>query len=127
MVDAILDTAVIIDLLRNHEPAVAWFAGAADSRFAVNPIVWMEVISGSIDKLRQQAAQQLMGQFAMIYHLRIDLEWSMQHLTRFRLSHGVGYADCLIASTSARLQIPLFTRNLKHLAPLLGALAVEPY
>lgn len=34
---------------------------------------------------------------------------------------------CLIAAPSARLKIPLFTRNLKHLVPLLDALAVEPY
>lgn len=51
----------------------------------------------------------------------------MHHLARYRLSHGVGMMDCLIASTSARLQIPLFTRNLKHLTLLIGALAVQPY
>jgi predicted nucleic acid-binding protein len=45
----------------------------------------------------------------------------------FTLSHGVGIMDCLIASVSYRLQVPLYTRNLKHFTPLLGALAQTPY
>jgi hypothetical protein len=35
--------------------------------------------------------------------------------------------DCLIAAPSHRLNVPLYTMNLKHFTPLLGALAVRPY
>jgi hypothetical protein len=31
------------------------------------------------------------------------------------------------SAPSYRLQLPLYTRNLKHFAPLLGKLAQEPY
>jgi hypothetical protein len=31
------------------------------------------------------------------------------------------------SAPSYRLQLPLYTRNLKHFAPLLGKLAREPY
>ena len=35
--------------------------------------------------------------------------------------------DLLIAAPSQRLQLPLYTHNLKHLSPLLGTLAQKPY
>lgn len=35
--------------------------------------------------------------------------------------------DCLVAALSFRLQLPLYTRNLKYFAPLLGHLAQQPY
>jgi predicted nucleic acid-binding protein len=40
---------------------------------------------------------------------------------------GIGMMDCLIASVSLCLQLPLYTRNLRHFTPLLGTLAVKPY
>ena len=68
-----------------------------------------------------------MVQFEMHYLTQTDLDWSMQAQMRYELSHGVGAMDCLIASVSHRLQLPLYTHNLKHFAPLLGTLAQKPY
>lgn len=51
----------------------------------------------------------------------------MQKIERLRLSHGVTVNDCLIASVAHRLQIPLYTHNLKDMTPLIGELAVKPY
>jgi predicted nucleic acid-binding protein len=51
----------------------------------------------------------------------------MEAQMRYELSHGVGMMDCLIASVSYRLQLPLYTHNLKHFAPLLNDLAQKPY
>ena len=63
----------------------------------------------------------------MVYLTQADLDWAMQTQMRYELSHGVGMMDCLIASVSHRLQLPLYTHNLKHFTPLLGALAQKPY
>jgi predicted nucleic acid-binding protein len=52
----------------------------------------------------------------------------MQQLERYRLSHGVGINDCLIASVAHRLQLPLYTHNLKDMRVLLGeTLVIKPY
>jgi predicted nucleic acid-binding protein len=51
----------------------------------------------------------------------------MEQLERFQFSHRIGMEDCLIAAVAYRLQIPLYTHNLKHMTPLLGTLAVKPY
>lgn len=48
-------------------------------------------------------------------------------MLRYTLSHNVDALDCLIASVHPRLNMPLYTRNLKHFAPILGSLARLPY
>lgn len=39
----------------------------------------------------------------------------------------LGMDDCLIASVAHRLQVPLYTHNLKDMTPLIGELALKPY
>lgn len=69
-----------------------------------------------------------MSQFELLYFAPSDQQWAMQQLERFQFSHHIGKDDCLIASVAHRLQLPLYTHNLKHMQALLGtALAVQPY
>lgn len=68
-----------------------------------------------------------MKAFEMIHLTEVDSHWAMQAQMVYELSHGVGMMDCLIASVSHRLQLPLYTHNLKHFSPLLGDLAQKPY
>ena len=42
--------------------------------------------------------------------------------TWLKIQHGLG-----VTSMSARLKVPLYTANLKHFGPILGALAQKPY
>jgi hypothetical protein len=51
----------------------------------------------------------------------------MQQLKAFRLSHGIAVMDSLIASVPYRLQVPLFTDNLKDMRVLVKKLAIKPY
>jgi len=127
LVTAFIETNVVIDLLRSYSPALAWFSAQGQVTLGITPIIWMEVITGTDNKAKRQRAAQFMVQFEMHYLTQTDLDWSMQAQMRYELSHGVGAMDCLIASVSHRLQLPLYTHNLKHFAPLLGTLAQKPY
>ena len=127
MTAALIETNVVVDLLRLYSPAVDWLHKQSQSILGITPIIWMEVITGGDNKLERQRAAQVMEQFEMIYLTQADLEWAMETQMRYELSHGVGMMDCLIASVSHRLQVPLYTHNLKHFAPLLGNLAQKPY
>lgn len=119
--NAILDTVILVDLLRGYLPATTWFTSQANPPFGLTPIGFLEVINGVQNKLKQQQALTLMSQFEMCYLTSTDMDWAMQQLVRYKLSHNVGMMDCLIASVSYRLQVPLYTTNLKHFAPLLRA------
>ncbi len=39
----------------------------------------------------------------------------------------MGWVDCLIAATSIRLNLPIYTSNLKHFRLLKGVTAITPY
>ena len=127
MVTVVLETTVIVDLLRNYPPAETWIQSQTHSSFGITPIIWMEVIGGGPTKIKRNQAARLMQRFDMIDLTSTDFLWAMQQQMTYELSHGVGMMDCLIASVSQRLQIPLYTHNLKHFTPLIDSLAQKPY
>ena len=125
MVVGLLDTSVVIDLLRLHVPARTWLA--RESQLGISPIVWLEVIQGIKDRATQRKVLKQLALFDQIDPTSEDFQWAIRQAIHFRLSHNIGAVDCLIAATSQRLQVPLYTTNLKHFALLLGPLARKPY
>ncbi len=120
-----LDTAIVVDLLRSYPPSHNWLS--VQSRLGLTPIVWLEILDGVEDLRAQKRAVELLRHFERVDLEPGDFDWAIQQAMRFRLSHSVDVMDCLIASVAYRLELPLFTRNLKHFAPLLGPLAQKPY
>ena len=125
MVSGLLDTPILIDILRGYEPAGAWILGQIS--LGISPGVWMELIVGARNKENQLKANSPLKRFEMVYLTEADQLWAMQQMTSYALSHGVGILDCLIAAPSHRLQLPLYTHNSKHFSPLLGDLVQKPY
>jgi predicted nucleic acid-binding protein len=128
MVDGLVDTTVLIDVLRGYTSAITWLRTTASNfQFAISPIVYMELVAGAQNKTDYQNAARLADEFEMIFYNRADMRWAMQQLGKYRLSHNVGIGDCCIASLSARLRLPLYTQNMKHMQPLIGTFAIKPY
>jgi predicted nucleic acid-binding protein len=126
MTVAIADTTVVVHLYRRYAPALTWYSSLSQP-LGITPISWMEVLYGAGSKAKQVACKTLLIQFDLVHLTAVDQDWAMQQLENFRLSHGVGTDDCLIASVAYRLGLPLYTHNLKDMTPLIGSLAVKPY
>lgn len=125
MVKAFLDTNIIVDLLRKHPIADQWLTNQSD--LGVTRAVWIEVLFGAENRQEQQRAIRLLGDFELVITTSVDFDWASQKIIQFGLSYKIEPIDYLIAAPSHRLQIPLYTRNLKHMSPLLGTLAQAPY
>ncbi|MBE2266718.1 MAG: PIN domain-containing protein [Anaerolinea sp.] len=125
MVNALLDTSILVDLLRDYPAALSWYALKTD--LGISRIAWMEVIEGVESRRKQYAALKLLKRFEIVELTSADMIWASDRLLRFSLSHNVDAFDCLIASANYRLGLTLFTRNLKHFTPLIGSLAQAPY
>ncbi len=125
MITGILDTAILIDFLRGYSRAVQWLSSNPD--IAITPIVKFEILDGAANVKELRHSLKMLKQFQMVDLMPDDIEWALTQFTLYKLSHNVGSMDCLIASTAFRLQVPLYTRNLKHFAPMLGGLAQQPY
>ena len=127
MIDAILDTSVVIDLLRGFEPAARWFSALGRQTPAITPVVWMETVQGATDSTKRAQAIRFLRQFHMEHPTPDDNRWAMRQLARFHLSHGVHLEDVMIASIAARLRVVLYTLNLKHYEPLPEMATGLPY
>jgi predicted nucleic acid-binding protein len=125
MVNGLLDTSIIVDYLRGYAPMRTWFLGTQD--LAITRITWLEIIEGVRNKQELETCLAVLRQFPTIEIESSDMVKASEFLSMFYLSHNVDSFDCLIASVTYRLQLPLFTRNIKHFAPTLGHLAQVPY
>ena len=66
MADLLIDTAVIVDLLRNHEPALEWKSSRHGEFIGISPYVFMEVMNVARDHRAQNRALAFLHQFEMI-------------------------------------------------------------
>jgi predicted nucleic acid-binding protein len=126
-INGLFDTAVLVDLMRGYPPAVNWLASRGNEKYAITPYVWMEAINGVENKVLQARAEKRLQDYNLVYPTNSDIDWAMRQLAAYRLSRHVGVLDCLIAAPAHRLNLPLYTTNMKHFAPLLGELAKRPY
>lgn len=125
--DAILDTSVLIDLLRAFPLALDWFAGLGRQRLSITPVVWMETVQGATNREKRSQAIRFLRQFRVEHPTEDDNRWAMRQTAGFHLSHGIQLQDAMIASVAARLAVPLYTTNLKHFQPLPSVDVKRPY
>jgi predicted nucleic acid-binding protein len=126
MTSGFADTNILIELYRNVDGAKAWFAAQSD--LAISAVSWLEFIEGARGKKGQVRCIEVIAQFEMVFLTDADQQWAMEQLLRYRLSHGVNFQDCLIASVCHRLQVPIYTQNVKDFLVILPTpWVIKPY
>lgn len=108
----VLDTTVLVDVLRGHRPALEWLR-SLDEVPACSELTRVELLGGLRTRERQ-AAERLMGS---IRWLPVDEEIARRAgaLGRtWRRSHRLGTVDLVIAATAQLLDARLATSNIRH-------------
>lgn len=123
----LLDSDIMIDLLRRHSPAVAWLSSLTEEALCLPGFVAMELIQGCRDKREQTQLEQVLLRFAIMWPSHEACNQALRTFSHYYLSHGVGLLDALVAHTAMMLGIPLHTFNLKHYAAIPGLKLVQPY
>ena len=120
----VIDTTVMIDILRGHALAIDW-AGTVPRRLVASEISRVEIIRGLRSKERPEAERL----FSSLRWRAIDesIARNAGELgRRWRRSHrSIGTADLVIAATALELGAPLATSNVRHY-PMFPELA-PPY
>jgi len=127
MSDCILDTSVLIDILRKNPRALTWHTSLGSKRVAITPIVWFEIVEGARNTIERGQILRFLKQFRIEHSTPDDHRWAMLQFAHYHLSHGAEWVDVMIASVAVRLDAPLYTMNIKHYAPLPGVDARKPY
>lgn len=123
----ILDSDVMIDLLRRHSPAVTWLASLDEEEIGLPGFVVMELLQGCSNKSEQDEVEKVLTGCEVLWPLPETCGEALEVFARYHLSHGVGLLDALIGQTAVALNLPLHTFNRKHYAAIPGLVTVEPY
>ncbi|MGH2728697.1 MAG: type II toxin-antitoxin system VapC family toxin [Actinomycetota bacterium] len=120
----VLDTTVLIDVLRGHTAAVDYVL-ELDQVAACSEVTRIEVVRG----LRSDERRSAERLFQQLRWVSVDeaISRAAGELGRgLRRSHtGIGVADLIIAATAAQLDLPLATTNIRHFPMFRGLRA--PY
>ncbi len=115
----LLDTCVLIDLLR-HDPRAAAAVLAMRDRPRVCAASRMELIAGARSQREERRIDTLLARFE---HVPIDeavFQLAGTLLRHHRASHGLDPVDALITATAEHHGLDLATLNVKHFPMIKG-------
>ena len=124
----VADTDLLIDYGHDVPDAVAVISGSGASGLVfVHSVSVMEILQGVLNRRHLAETLSFLAAFRRVHAKSADHEHAVQLMVEYRLSHGIGWPDCLIAATCLRLALPLVTLNDKHFRPIRGLRVVRPY
>ncbi len=123
----LIDTDVMVDILRQHPPAVAWLSGLGTAPVGLPGLVAMELLQGCASMADQQRVEKQIQRFSLYWPTASDCQRALQDFATFRLSHNLGLLDVLIGETAVGVNLPLATFNTKHFSVIPGLKTIQPY
>ena len=123
----LLDTDIMIDLLRQYPPAVAWLNSLGDEEIVLPGFVAMELLQGCDNKAEQNKVEKVLTVFETVWPSPETCDDALNIFAHYHLSHNLGLLDALIGQTAVALSLPLHTFNRKHYAAIPDLVTLQPY
>ncbi len=122
----LLDSDILVDVLRGHGPAVAWFQDLKTLP-SVPGLVVMELIQGVSNSAGLRKVLKLVDPLPVVWPTEADCDRALDDFKRFRLSHNLGLLDALISACAVGRSLALSTFNTKHYAAIADLVVEQPY
>lgn len=109
----LLDSCVVIDLLRGREDALVYVEGLSELP-AISAVTATEIVAGHKGTRERRVIDQLLATYRV---LDIDLGVATlagDYLKAYAPSNGLDPIDALVAASATVHELPLATLNLKH-------------
>lgn len=88
-IKALLDTDVLVEVLRGRPEAVSWLASRPASTAGVPMIVWMELIQGSRDQEERDRITNRLASHVLVHLKTGDSQVASAWFAAYWLSHRV--------------------------------------
>ena len=123
----LLDTDIMVDILRDYTPAVQWMQSLGDEAIALPGFVVMELIQGCQTKIELTNIRKRLAPFQVYWPETDACNQAVELFAQYHLSHQMGIIDVLIGQLAVSTNGSLYTFNKKHYAPIPGLKTVQPY
>jgi predicted nucleic acid-binding protein len=123
----LLDTDVMVDVLRRYAPAIAWLGSLGTETIGIPGLVAMELLQGCRNRAEQQRVENLLRPYKLYWPSQVDCERAFEDFAAYHLSHNIGILDALIAETAIGLGVELATFNEKHYSVVSALQMIQPY
>jgi len=121
----LLDTDVMVDILRGYEPAKVWLETVDE--IGVAGLVAMELIQGCQNAREQRILEKDLSEYQLYWPSVEDCNRALKTFSLHHLSDNIGLLDALIAETTIGIQAKLATFNVKHYRVINGLQSLQPY
>ena len=126
-IEALLDTDVLVEVLRGRPAAISWLSSRPASAAGVPVIVWMELIQGARDQRERDKIINRLAPHSIVHLEAGDSQAASGWFAAYWLSHTIGILDCPIAAIAVRLGAPLYTFNAAHFQVIPSLDVRSPY
>ena len=129
MTGMLLDTTVLIDLLRGNTNAATFVDSvlAAGTPLFVSVISAMELVVGCRNKLEVTRAQKLISSFALLHLHPAESSQAYELVLSYSKSHGLAIPDALIAAAALVHELELVSDNVRHFGMIPDLRVRRPY
>ncbi len=126
-VNWLLDTSILVDVLRGYKPAQMWIDSLLPETRYVAVVTAAELLAGCRNQKEQRLVERELALYEMIWLDEKISRSALEFYRRYHLSQNVGFFDCLIAVTATSNALRLATLNLRHFVPFTELEAEKPY
>ena len=112
----ILDTDILVWVLREHSPALRFVDSIPPERRNLSSVTYLELLYGSHDARDLRSVKELVDDiFAEVIPVSEAISrTAIRLMEEFVLAHRLDISDAFIAATALDRQEPLATGNQKH-------------
>ena len=111
----LLDTDILIDVLRGYPPSVEWFSALSETPAVVSVCV-MELVQGCRSKADLKAVEQLIAPLEIWYPTEREMELALTEFTTRFLKQRMSVIDAIVGAVAMVRATPLCSFNTRHYA-----------
>jgi predicted nucleic acid-binding protein len=123
----LLDTDIMIDILREYPPALIWIKSIPEDEIALPGFVIFELLQGCRNKKELESIKQKTSYYKLLWPSEDIYEKALDIFSSCHLSHNTGMLDVIIGHMTATMNLPLYTFNEKHYSVIPELKIIKPY
>ncbi len=123
----LLDTDVMVDILRGYPPALAWLGSSEQEELMLPGLVLMELVNGCRNGNEVNRVLRIAQVLPICWPTEPDCRRALGDFVSGRLSHNLGILDALIGECAVGLGASLCSFNERHFKAIPHLTTVRPY